>query len=541
MRYRWLVLLALWLASAPCVCAQATFGIPTVVEDQAESKEEKKEDPRSCGFNWTKSKYRYQSNFWTSGMASTPPTGKGHYSLLDWLHDETRDAAPKNGYPRVTSFPLGFIDANFNYVDDPKHQATFTERLHRIHVGEDWMFGTGGEYRNRFNYEANSRLTGRHNRFDLNRIRLFGELWYRDDLRLFAEFIDIQSTPQRLAPLQSDRNYGDLLNLFVDVKTLMLDDEAVYTRVGRQQLILGSQRVISTSDWGFTNRTFEGVRVFRRSEKFDANLFWLQPVIPKFNEFDHIDSRQHFAGVYTTYRPAKDQLLDTYWLYLSNRNSAAEARQTSVGALTHIAPYDVHTLGIRYGGKLDSGFLWETENMLQFGDARPGSTVAGNTTTGIGYSLKDAPLSPTMWVYYDYATGSRTFGGTNTYNQIFPLAHTYMGQMDYVGRSNIEDLNFHLYLYPTKWITVNMQYHLFHLARAGDALYNTSSVVSRVDSTGKAGRDVGSEFDIYTAFHVTQNVDVLAVYMHFFPGDFLKAAGPARNMDTVYLVFNVRW
>lgn len=536
---RWAVLCAAALSLTPIVRAQATLGAPIAVDETAPAKSEA--ESNRCSFDWKKSKYRYQSSFWTSGMASSPPTGAGYYSFADWLHSEVRESAPKSGYPRVISLPLGFVDANFNYVDDPKHDASFTERLHRIYLGDDWRFGTGGEYRNRFNCERNSRLTGVANTFDLNRIRIFGELWYQDRLRFFAEFIDIQSTQQSLTPLQSDRNYGDLLNLFVDVKTMMIGDEAVYTRLGRQQLILGSQRLISTSDWGFTNRTFDGVRVFRRSEKFDVNLFWLQPVIPRFNEFDLHDPNQHFVGAYTTYRPAKERFLDTYWLYLSNQNSAAQARRSSVGALSHIAPYEVHTLGFRYGGKLDSGFLWDSENMLQLGDARAGHIVAGNATNGIGYSLSKLPLYPTVWAYFDYATGSSQVGGTNTFNQLFPLAHTYFGQQDYVGRANIQDLNLHLYLYPAKWVTLNMQYHWFQLARSRDALYNTSATISRSDPTGKAGREVGCELDFYSAFHLSQNVDVLAVYMHFFPGDFLKATGPSQNMDTVYLLFNMRW
>jgi hypothetical protein len=201
----------------------------------------------------------------------------------------------------------------------------------------------------------------------------------------------------------------------------------------------------------------------------------------------------------------------------------------------------VHTLGFRWAGKAESGFLWDSENMLQLGSQSQGAIVAGNLTNGVGYHFKNLPLYPTAWAYFDYATGSNTVGGPNTYNQLFPLAHYYMGQIDYVGRANIEDLNFHLYLYPVPWITLNMQYHIFHLAHARDALYNTSAAVSRSDPTGKAGRDVGSELDVSASVRVGPHTDVLAVYSHFFAGRFLNATGPSGGADTVYLVFNFRW
>jgi hypothetical protein len=494
-----------------------------------------------CVFDWARSKYRFQNNFWVTGYTGNPHTGPGYYSLLDRLRGESAPTTPKYGYPRTVAIPLGFMEANFAYVDNPDRPLLLTERLHGVHLGDNWMFGTGGEYRNRFNYEGNARLTGATNSFDLNRVRLFGELWYQDRLRVFAEFLDARTTDQNLTPLQSDRNYADILNLFIDVKTLPIGDDAVYARLGRQQLLLGSQRIISTSDWGFTGRTFEGVRVFYRSEVFDANLFWLQPVIPKFDQPDRIDTHQHFAGLYTTYRPAKDRFLDTYWLYFNNQNSPAQARQSTVGALATIAPYDVHTLGFRYAGKGQTGWLWDSENMLQLGRAERGRIVAGNLSNGIGYYLRDLPLTPTIWTYFDYASGSANPGGTNTFNQLFPLAHYYLGQADYVGRANIQDLNFHLYLYPSNWTTLNVQYHIFQLAQAKDALYNTSSAVSRADPTGKAGRDVGSELDVSAAFHLGPRTDVLAVYSYFFPGRFLNSTGPSSNANTVYLLFNYRW
>lgn len=524
-------LVAIFVASGQPAIAQATLGPPepTAVESA------------SSAFDWSQSKYRPQKFFWPTGAAGNPRTGAGYYSLRAWLDGDYREQPPKSGYVRSLATPQGFNELDFTYLDDPKYQPGFLESLHRVHLGDNWVLGTGGEYRNRFNHEGNSRLTGQQNAFDLNRVRIFGDLWYQDRFHIFAEFIDVRSTSQTLAPVASDREHGDVLNLFVDVKTLMIDDEAVYTRVGRQQMLLGSQRIISPADWGFAMRTFDGVRMFRRSEKFDVNAFWLRPVVPNVSRFNSSDDNQNFAGLYTTYRPTKDRFLDTYYLYLGNHNDPKTARQNSVGALSNTAPYDVHTLGFRCAGKAESGLLWDSENMLQLGSHDKGSIVAGNLTNGVGYFFKNLPLYPTVWAYFDYATGSNQVGGRNTYNQHFPLAHFYMGQIDYIGRANIQDVNFHLYLYPARWLTLNAQYHVFQLANARDALYSTSSSVSRSDPTGSAGRNVGSELDVYAGLRVGPHTDILAVYTHFFPGSFLHATGPSGNADTVYLVFNFRW
>src|SRR5689334_7161653 len=114
-------------------------------------------------------------------------------------------------------------------------------------------------------------------------------------------------------------------------------------------------------------RAFDGACMTRRSEKFDIDAFWLRPVIPNSGKMHADDDRQNFGGVFTTYRPKKDQLLDTYWLFLSNHDNPATAKSFGVGALNNITPYDVHTLGFRYAGKDTTGFLWDSENILQMG------------------------------------------------------------------------------------------------------------------------------------------------------------------------------
>ncbi len=262
------------------------------------------------GFDWSKSKYRVQKFFWPTAYPGIQPTGPGYYSLRDQLFDHCLEKPPTPGYARFFAQPQGFFDVDFSYIDKPGYKPTLLESLHRIHVGDDWLFGTGGEYRMRFNNENNSRLTGTRNDYTLNRLRLFGDLWYRDAFRVYVEYLNAAITDNNLAPLLTDRNYGDLLNAFMELKLAEIDEENVYVRVGRQQMLLGSQRIISPSDWTNTLRAFDGVRAYRRSEKFDIDLFWLQPVIPNPSRIDSVDNNQNFAGAYTTYRPHKDQILD---------------------------------------------------------------------------------------------------------------------------------------------------------------------------------------------------------------------------------------
>ena len=391
-----------------------------------------------CAGDWPQSAYRFQKFFWPVGYPTNPPTGPGYYSLLDCVLGNYRDTPPKGGYPRIFSTPQCFADVDFRYVEDSNNCPDFFEQLHRIHVTDDLMIGTGGEYRNRYDTENNSRLSGKANTYDLNRLRVFADVWYRDDIRFYAEFIDAQLTPQTLAPLGNDRSYADILNMFVDVKVWSIEGDSVYARLGRQELLFGSQRLISPLDWANTLRTFDGARLYYRTENFDVDVFWAKPVIPNANhELSSSDDHQNLAGLWTTYRPAKDQVLDLYYLYFNNEDSPAVAKANDVGSLTPITAkmkfqtYDVNTLGYRYAANFD-GILFDSENILQVGNRGSTDICAGSTTTGLGLNLKDVPLNPTFWAYYDFATGSNTVGGSNTFNQLYPFGHYYLGWMDYV-------------------------------------------------------------------------------------------------------------
>ncbi len=96
--------------------------------------------------------------------------------------------------------------------------------------------------------ELNSRFTRVHNPYENLRARIYGDLWYKDEYRLFAEFIYANSFNQNLLPLLIDDTGADLINAFVEAKIGTPFGAPMYVRVGRQELLLGSQRLISTLD-----------------------------------------------------------------------------------------------------------------------------------------------------------------------------------------------------------------------------------------------------------------------------------------------------
>ncbi len=475
------------------------------------------------------------------GMFSIPPTGPGYYSILDAVRGTPSAAPPKYPYPRFALMGQSSFDLDFRYLDDPKNtEHDFYDPLKRMRIGDDFLLSLGGQSWVRQMNEYNSRLGQRDNSYTLTRQRLYADLWYQDRVRFFAEGIASFSGGQDLPSLAIDQTGFDILNLFADFKLADVMGKAAYLRVGRQELLFGSQRLVSTLDWANTRRTFQGVSVLRTGEKWDFNAFWTQPVIPKTNEFDWADNQQNFSGVNLSYRPKKGTSIDIYDYVLTNNNTVVQQG-------IQRGNYTVNTLGARTAGD-QNNVLWDFEAALQLGRQASQDIVAGMATAGLGYNFKCLPWNPTIWGYYDIASGDGTpgRGPQNTFNQLYPFGHYYFGWTDQVGRQNIEAASAHLYLYPTKWLTLNVQYHHFKLADERDALYNAGGNVVRYDPTGRAGKDVGNELDFITNFHVSKHADVLVGYAHLYAGDFLKRTAPAGQtggFDTnlFFLQANYRW
>ncbi len=516
---------------APAMAETPAAGKPPAKDDAAAAK--KQDEPKP---------------FWTtvppyitpvrSGNMAVPPTGPGYYSFKDVLQHNYREQPPKLPWAPIGVMQNSLFDADFRYLDDPKNTVhDFFDPIKRIHLGNKWLWSLGGEERYQLKNEVanGERLDGRNNPYySLNRLRLSSDLWYCDELRWYVEFIDAVSSNQALMPLNIDINKGDFLDLFVDVKLAEFKKHPVYVRGGRQELLYGSQRLISPLDWANTRRTFEGAKVFWHGDKFDVDAFWMRPVQILPSRLDTWEVNRQFAGLWTTYRPVDGQWIDAYYLYLDNDLPFPPVPPGGRGGL------NVNTVGSRYAGRKDS-FLWDFEGMYQFGAVTDNSISAGAATAGVGYWCQRAAWNPTFFIYYDYASGDDDGGRGGTFDQLFPFGHYYFGAADAVGRRNINDLSLHMFVYPTKWIFAGLQGHFFYLDSAKDALYNFQGIPTRKDPTGRAGKHVGEEVDFIINFHLSMHQDVLIGFSQLFPGEFIRNTGSARSPELFYLQYSFRW
>ena len=423
-------------------------------------------------------------------------------------------AAKPGVNPCATAFKSVFYDNDFSYLNDPEyHGHCFGDCWKVMPVGDCGECGTfdiGGQLRLRYHHEVGMgqdvsgpgalRFEDTVHDILLSRFRLYGNWRPSESMRVYVEgiFADVTDDDGTYLPRPIDRNHGDFLNGFIDYTF----DEGRTIRVGRQELIYGAERLISPLDWGNTRRTFEGVKVMVKEGDWAIDGFYTHfvPVVP--NRLDEADYDQPFYGVYATYTGQCNDTLDLYYIGHDNHNAQAPIT----------GDFSLHTLGGRlYGSRGD--WLYEVEGGVQFG-RQSGLGLdqdAGFATGGIGRKYPKYPWTPTIWFYYDYASGNFPGGDFNRFNQLFPLAHKYFGFIDAVQRSNIESPNVLLTMKPHKKVNFVMWYWYFLANSPTDVVPSIGG--TPVQSTTRT--HLGDELDLIAKYAISPRSNILFGYSHF--------------------------
>ena len=201
----------------------------------------------------------------------------------------------------------------------------------------------------------------------------------------------------------------------------------------------------------------------------------------------------------------------------------------------HDVGFRYDTLGARYWGGNDD-LLYEFEAGYQFDtNADQSDHAAGFFTAGLGRKFACVPFSPTVWLYYDWASGDNTVG--NGFHHYLPLVHKYNGFMDLFGRRNLEDLNIQVTAQLTDNLNLLVWYHYFSLQNGNDVPYNV--LMQPIGAAPPASQDLGHEIDTVATYTISPRMNLLFGYSHFFAGNFF--AGTSSDADFYYTQFTMNF
>ncbi len=398
-----------------------------------------------------------------------------------------------------------FYKNDFSYLEDPHYQPQLLgERLKRLAAPWGTVLDLGGQYRMRFHNEQNHRglgLTGRDDTFLLHRLRLFANWEVTPWARVYLEYRDAVSEFEQFRPRRIEENRSDILNLFAEAIVWENGWGQLGARVGRQEYLFGTERLVSPLDWSNTRRTFDGATLYWRGENWDIDGFWTRPVYPDARNFDNPDNSQQFFGVYCTYKNLRNAKLELYYLNFSEDAGSPD--------------FYFNTLGLRYEAHRAPWHM-EVEAAYQFGQFGAVDHSAGAYTVGLGRDLVMLPRTPQLWVFFDWASGDSVQG--NGFHHLFPLGHYYLGFIDLFGRRNLQTVNI-LYKHQLapKWRLL-LWWYVFWLQRTDDVPYSVT--MTPLVSTPGGSRELGQELDLIVGYRISPRMDLLVGFSYFWAGKF---------------------
>jgi hypothetical protein len=449
--------------------------------------------------------------------------------------------------PSAALPPISVVryDEDYSFLRDTSRRSDLFDPIKYIPFNQngDAYLSLGGSMRERYEYFHN--INGGTppqdaNGYYLTRFLAHADLHLGDNFRIFAQLKSSMEDGRDGGPRPSDSDEFDIQQAFFDLRLPLggTTRDAITFRGGRQELAYGAERLIGVSDWSNVLRTFEGGRAMLATGNNRLDLFWVRPVVISSEEPNVGDGNTSFAGIYDTLAlPSVLQgaKLELYGLALNKTKGAAYDTAGAVGVDS-----DTYTLGVRFSGK-PAPFDFDAELDYQFGQYNHGDLNAYSVSLVGGYTMT-AVLTPRIFVGFDYASGDndRADADRQTFNQLFPTGHMYLGYIDMVGRQNIIDIHpgvdFTLCKDRpnVKSLTLRAEYHQFWRASTDDAVYNAAGGITRAAVAGHDERGIGGELDLLLTWQVDRHLALCAGYSHLWSGAFLRNTGPGKDVDFFY-------
>ncbi len=422
-------------------------------------------------------------------------------------------------------------DEDYRYLSDPQRRRDPLDLLKFIPLrsGESNYLSIGGEVRERYEFFNNGgwgREPHDDNGYLLQRYMLHADLHLGTRFRFFGQLKSGVEAGRVGGPRPPDEDRLDVQQAFFDVGLWRLRKDALSLRIGRQEISFGSSRLVSFREGPNVRQTFDGARLTLQKADWRVDAFATKPVETAQGVFD--DSPDHtrsFWGLYGVrpFRLLPKGNLDLYYLGVDRKRARFDA-----GA----GREQRHSAGARVWGKTDS-WDYNYECVFQWGRFGSGNIRAWTTASDTGYRTQSLKFKPRFAIKADIASGDRnpTDGTLGTFNALFPRG-AYFSEADLLGPYNLMDLHPSIEFHLTRTVTLTPEADFFWRQSTRDGIYGIPGNLIQSGRNSTA-RYIGSHTSAQIEWRVDRHLSFTAMYLHFFPGEFLKQAPPGRNVNFV--------
>lgn len=432
--------------------------------------------------------------------------------------------------PNPPAFKLNRSDENYGYLkngDLNPYKRRLGDGLKQISLNKQnsFLIDFGGQYRPRLEYFNNLDWTEEDVAFYSQRIDIYANFTLGKHVRFFGELIHGYTSNEKQI-VESDEL--DLHQGFIEFYFRTAQNGNVSFRFGRQEMILGSSRLISNREGPNIKRSFDLIQGFYQNRSVTTKAFYGKAIIPNFFAFDNrtalfdsnspapafwgIDMKFSINGI-----PGNNE--GYYIGFHSNYSVFSDAIGEEVR----------HSIGLRRYDTPKNGLSYNTEMVYQFGSIGDNSISAFNIETDWKYALSQLRWQTKIGLKLDWSSGDRRTGDgkIQTFNPLFVNPAIY--NLAAINTpANLIALHPNITVYPFEGFSIYLDYSLLYRTSRNDGLYAPPRFQTR-EANGIKDRHIGNVAGMNIRYEINANLDIELRSSYFIAGAFLIATGSSNN------------
>ncbi|SPE41430.1 conserved exported hypothetical protein [Candidatus Sulfopaludibacter sp. SbA3] len=365
--------------------------------------------------------------------------------------------------------------------------------------------------------------------YTLSRIRLGIAYQPASWVRLFAETQDSRAEFYKSVPNNTIVDPFDLRQSYVELGKI--EGNGLKIRTGRQDLAIGSGRLVTSGDWSNITKSFDVLHGYVTTASMKMDVIAGSVLLVDPTRMDRNKPGEHFYVAYAAFGKLIPQAsIEPYVMAKTAMN--VKGKDGKLG--------DADTIygGARLAGKLPAGFDYTAEAVREGGSYSDETVQAFGYATGAGWTFAKAPWHPRLNSDYVWASGSdnRKDGHHQSFDYLYGTQQPPNGLTGLFCWRNIEALRAGVETAPIKNLTVAVSYRDYWLATTQDSLYSGTGVAT-VTNVKATSNHVGEGVESMWTWKANSKTTVGAGIGTLTPGSYLKQSNKTTGFLYPYIVF----
>jgi Alginate export len=378
---------------------------------------------------------------------------------------------PLNGFSQEGGFKMLRYEEDYGFYKNDTLANWYQKlKFSPVSANKNSYFSFGGDIRYQYFWFENEDWGDApedRDGFVLTRYLGHVDAHFGENFRAFAQLQTSLASGKESGISPVDENQLDLHQGFLEWTFFNKNQQSFFARIGRQELLYGSQRLISVREGPNSRQAFDAIKGHFQNTRFQSDVFFSYTVTPKNKIFDDpFFKGNKLWGFYTMIHNCSIfQNIDLYYLGIKKAESSFNDL---------IANELRHSVGTRIWKK-SGNWQYDFEGVYQWGKFGENNIAAWTISSNTAYlfsaksplklGLKTEMISGDKW---------KEDGELNTFNPLFPRG-AYFGLAALIGPSNLFDLHPYFEWELPSHLTLQFDYDVFWRMSKNDGVYGPNT------------------------------------------------------------------